>query len=100
MRIMCKVCNKPSAVVQVSPDYEPALHDAFVRDAVIVGWTYDGEPVDRYWFSLGWAASRGIFSSSSSELPDVYPDWVHEVSVECLKCFAERGGDSAVGRFD
>ena len=73
-------------VVQVSPDYQIRDHEAFVELSKVVRFEYMGDCVDRYVLSQAFMALHNI-EEGQQPLPELYPDWVTLVKIECRKCF-------------
>jgi hypothetical protein len=88
MRILCLI-HGASEVVQLSPDYQIANHDDFIKSAKIVSFEYLDTSVDRYNLSENFSNAYAI-TNGKYVLPAEYPEWTNLVITECRSCFEAR----------
>jgi hypothetical protein len=88
MRILCPI-HGASEVVQLSPDYQIASHEDFIKSAKVVSFEYLSKSIDRYILSAHFSCSHDI-NAGKYVLPDEYPLWTNLIKIECRKCFEDR----------
>jgi hypothetical protein len=88
-RIICSNSDHEGRVIQLSPDYRPVSHRAFLARSGWVKYHIDGDIVDAYLLSCDFAEKFRI-DFGLFEAGDTFPEWCELTVLECRQCFEER----------
>lgn len=89
MMIKCNAHGFYNAL-QVSPDIKKQVEFSVGHlNIIIIDFEYDGDVVDSFYLSEGFAQKNGYKCNQKMTLPDDYPRWVGEMVLVCEKCFQE-----------